>query len=164
MKPLTLCNLQLWIFLHHCMTSSCQKLSPEQETLLRDFITAVMDCRDNVGMSLSMVRGGQVVFAQGFGFRDLETQSYMENSTKINIGSVSKSFTATLAADVVGRQLTDWETPLVEILGPDFQLEGPFRTEQASLRDILSHKMGMPNYWGVTTAALNVSREEMCMK
>ena len=144
--------------------STGQPLSPEQENSLREFINALIQCRDNVGLTISLVRGGSEVFSQGFGFRDLEANATMESTTKINIGSLTKAFTATLAADAVGQGLADWETPLQDILGEGFHLEGEFRTQEADLRDIFSHKLGMPSYWGLTTSAPNISREVLSME
>ena len=43
-------------------------------------------------------------------------------------------------------------------------MEGPFRTAQLNLRDALAHKIGVPSYWGVTTAGMNVTKKELCME
>ena len=146
------------------MTSSCDPLTPVQEEALRHFINSTMQCRDNVGMTIALVRDGETVFTDGFGYRDMLEEDLMTSHSKINIGSNTKSFTATLAADAVARGLATWDTPLVDILGADFALQDEFRTEQASLKDILAHRLGMPSYWGASTAALNFSREELCME
>ena len=156
-------TFNIWIFTF-ISASNGQSLSPEQESSLREFINSLIQCRDNVGLTISLVRGGSSVFAEGFGYRDLDTNSTMESSTKINIGSLSKAFTATLAADAVGKGLANWETPLRDILGEGFQLEGQFRTQEADLKDIFSHKLGMPSYWGLTTSAPNISREVLAME
>ena len=153
--------LQLALQFTHAAKSN---LSAQQESQLEDFIDALMECRQNVGVAIAMVKDGETVYAEGFGIRDDELP--MESNTKINIGSITKSFTGVLNADLVhstGNELT-WDTPLQDILGEDFGLEGPFRTEQTSFRDIYSHRLGMPNYWGVATAHLPFSREELCME
>ena len=133
-------------------------------TRLRSFIASVMECRDNLGLGIALVRNDQNIFAQGFGLRHLESQEPMTSDTKTSIASLSKSFTATVAADAVARGLLRWSTPVKEILGDDFALQDEFRTELASLRDLLAHRIGMPGYWGATTAAMNFTREELCMK
>ena len=38
---------------------------------------------------------GQTLFAEGFGYRDMEKKLPFENSTRTNIGSLTKAFTAT---------------------------------------------------------------------
>ena len=104
------------------------------------------------------------MFTGGYGYRDLNKQLPVNNRTKFNIGSLTKAFTATLAADAVSKGQLKWDQPLREILGNDFRLQDDFRSEKATIRDLLSHQLGMPNYWGVTTAAMNVSRADLCMK
>ncbi|MDW8026665.1 MAG: serine hydrolase [Armatimonadota bacterium] len=46
------------------------------------------------GLSMAIVKDGEVVYARGFGFRDLESGSPMTTQTRVGIGSVTKSFTA----------------------------------------------------------------------
>ena len=149
-----------------CWINSClgQPLTPEQEQNLRDFVSATMSCRVAAGLSLSLVRNGETIFADGFGLRDVYNNLPMLASTRINIGSETKSFTSSLCAHAVSRGLVSWDQPLREVLGPDFGMEGPFRTTQLSLRDALAHKIGVPNYWGVSTAGMNVTKEELCME
>lgn len=40
-----------------------------------------------------------------------------------------------------------WDTPIREVLGDEFQLYNSYLTEQTTLRDILSHKTGIPDYF-----------------
>ena len=104
------------------------------------------------------------MFAEGFGYRDLEKKLPVENTTRIAIGTLTLGFTATLVADAVSKGQLKWDQPLREILGKDFRLQGGSRSKKATIRDLLSHRLGMPNYQKVSLAALNVSREELCMK
>ena len=146
------------------VVTSCDDLTEEQESQLRSFIDSVMTCRDNLGLSIALVRNDRAIFTEGFGVRHLELQEPMTSNTKINIGSLTKSFTATLAAQAVAQDLVKWNTPVSQVLGEGFALQDEFRTELASLRDLLAHRVGMPSYWGATTAAMNFTREELCMK
>ncbi|XP_046565563.1 uncharacterized protein LOC124274267 [Haliotis rubra] len=45
-----------------------------------------------------------------------------------------------------------------QVLGPNFRLQDDFRSEEASLRDLLSHRLGMPSYWGISTSVMNLTR------
>lgn len=40
-----------------------------------------------------------------------------------------------------------WDTPICKILGDTFQLYNAYLTEKTTLRDILSHKTGIPDYF-----------------
>ena len=138
---------------------------PDKEAKLDSFIESLTQCRDNVGMFVALVKDGQVVFTGGYGSRNLEDDLPVTSTTKFNIGSLSKAFTTALAADAISQSPSaSWDTPLADILGGDFQLQDEFRSEEANLRDIFSHKLGMPSYWGLSTAAMNVTREHMIME
>ena len=152
------------LYIHVLCVVRGQPLSPGQEQNLRDFVSATIDCRNNVGLSLGMVRNGMTVFADGFGLRDNDNGLPMLPSTRISIASLTKSFTSSLCAHAVSRGLVTWDIPLQSVLGPDFGMEGPFRTDQLCLRDALAHKIGVPTYWGVSTAAMNVTKQELCME
>ena len=104
------------------------------------------------------------MFAGGFGHRDRDRKLPVDNRTKFNIGSLTKAFTATLVADAVAKGQMKWDQPLRQILGTEFRLQDNFRTEKATIRDLLAHQLGMPSYWGVTTGAMNTSRADLCMK
>lgn len=59
-------------------------------------IRRAVDCRRAPGLSLSVVHRGRVVLATGFGSADVEEGIGANESTKFFIGSITKTFTATL--------------------------------------------------------------------
>ena len=40
-----------------------------------------------------------------------------------------------------------WDTAIQDILGDEFVLADDLRTKQATIKDILSHRMGFPAYF-----------------
>ena len=58
--------------------------------------------------------------------------SVLSLKTKYNVSSFPLSYS--------------WETPVVDILGPDFRLGDDYITQHVTLRDLLSHRTGLaPN-------------------
>ena len=55
------------------------------------------------GMALAAVKDGQEVIAKGYGKANLEQGIDVDENTKFNIGSVTKAFTATVAALLLNR-------------------------------------------------------------
>ena len=51
-----------------------------------------------LGDIVTLVKDGDVVFAEGFGFANIETEEAVTADTKFPIASVTKQFTATLLA------------------------------------------------------------------
>ncbi|XP_019626516.1 PREDICTED: uncharacterized protein LOC109471609 [Branchiostoma belcheri] len=124
---------------------------PDLQQRLRDldtFIQTLMTCesRPVVGLTVSVVKDGETIFAKGYGQRDLQTGQAVDNTTLFGVGSISKSFTTALLAAILGeREDVNWDTVLTDILGPDFRFRDEFRTKETTLRDILAHKTGLEN-------------------
>ena len=56
-------------------------------------------------------KDGEVVYAQGFGVRELGGTVPVTPDTLMMIGSVTKSMTSTMAATVVDDGWLSWDTP-----------------------------------------------------
>ncbi|XP_035664383.1 D-alanyl-D-alanine carboxypeptidase-like [Branchiostoma floridae] len=129
--------------------------SPDLQQRLQDldtFIQNLMTCESRlvVGLTVSVVKDGQTVFAKGYGQRDLQTGQAVDNRTLFGVGSISKSFTSALLAAILGeREDVSWDTVLTDILGPSFRFRDLFRTEKATPRDLLAHKIALENPWYV---------------
>lgn len=112
------------------------------------------------GMAVAVVQGDRVVFARGFGVRDLATQEPVTPETLFAIGSSSKAFTATVIGMLVDEGKMAWDDPLSEHV-PSLRLQVEAAAgEQATVRDALSHRTGFPRM-GVLWASGALSRDEM---
>ena len=115
------------------------------------------------GLAMAVVAGGEVVFAEGVGFRNIEDQLPMTADTLFAIGSTTKAMTATVLGILVDEGKIDWDTPLNRYL-PSFRLSDPLASLQITTRDILTHRSGLPRHdfvWynnNQTTRAELVSR------
>ena len=63
-------------------------------TALDKTIRKIMRGKNTPGLALSLVHDGKLVYAKGFGSRNLKAYSPMDENTLIGIGSITKSFTA----------------------------------------------------------------------
>ena len=112
---------------------------------LRKYIRLVMEDSSVPGLGMGIVKDGTVIFAEGFGYRDVEKKLPVTPQTLFAIGSMTKSFTAMgigmLAAD--GR--IDWYEPVRTYL-PEFTMKDPFITAHITLRDMVTHRTGLARY------------------
>ncbi len=121
-------------------------LDPETfDQEITDFITEIMVEDGLPGAAVAVVRGDAVIFAEGFGFRDVEKKLPVTPETLFHIGSTHKSITALLIATLVDQGLFDWDTPVVQIY-PDFELSSPEATKTVTIRHLLSMQSGIPDY------------------
>ena len=97
------------------------------------------------GAAVAVVKGDQVLHSGGYGFRDIEQGLPITENTRFPIASMTKPFTALGAALLVDEGLLGWDTPIRDVM-PDFRLFDDYATQHATLRDLLSHRTGLPRH------------------
>jgi len=97
------------------------------------------------GLGIAVVAGGEVVYAEGFGHRDLENDLPMTADSLFAIGSTTKAMTATTLAMMADEGLFDWDEPLTRYL-PSFRLADPMITARITPRDLVTHRSGLPRH------------------
>ena len=111
------------------------------------------------GASVAVVKDGKVIYAKGFGYRDVDKKLPVTPDTLFAIGSISKSFTSLIFATQNDEGLVDWDKPVRTYL-PTFKLDDPIATDHATPRDLFSHRTGMPGH-DVVWYSSNFSREDL---
>jgi CubicO group peptidase (beta-lactamase class C family) len=101
------------------------------------------------GVAVAVIARGRPVYLQGFGQRDISRRLPVTPHTVFPIASASKAFTSLAAGMLVDEGRLDWDTPLRQAL-PGFAMSDPPASEQASLRDLLCHRTGLPRHDLVT--------------
>ena len=94
------------------------------------------------GLSIAVVKDDSVVYARGFGVRDVGTRAPVDEHTVFAIGSMTKLFTAVAAGMMVDSGAMQWDEPLRRHI-PTFATADPYATQHLSLRDALSHRSGL---------------------
>ncbi len=97
------------------------------------------------GLGVAIVKDGKVILAKGYGVRTRGKSEPVTADTVFAIGSVSKSFTAALAAMAVNDDKLKWTTSVQEHI-PNFKMPDVYRTQEIRLRDCLSHRVGLDRY------------------
>ncbi|CAH1799657.1 unnamed protein product [Owenia fusiformis] len=147
-----------------------QPFTPDEIDRIDNFMLEAMDCFGYTGLMVSMVRGGQTVFARGYG----KAEDYGEDLLDIDatpqtifpIASCSKHFTGTILGHVIENTNYTWDTPIYNILkdyGEDVHFNDIHRTREMTLRDMLAHRHGIPGH-DIILAADTFSREEMVQR
>jgi CubicO group peptidase (beta-lactamase class C family) len=102
--------------------------------------------RDQIpGLAVGVVEHGRVVFARGFGYRDVDKRLPVTRDTLFPLGSCSKAFTATAIAVLADEGRIALDTPIRTYL-PEFSLEDPVASATLTTRDILTHRSGLPRH------------------
>jgi CubicO group peptidase (beta-lactamase class C family) len=112
---------------------------------VEDEITASLDHLKLPGVAIALVRGDKVVYAKGFGLRDVDKKLPMTAETLFPIGAITKTFTATGVGLLVDDGKVGFDSTVREII-PDFQTHNRAVTERATLRDVLAEQTGLPHH------------------
>jgi CubicO group peptidase (beta-lactamase class C family) len=94
------------------------------------------------GVAIAIVKDDKIVFAKGFGVRELNKPEPVDQLTIFAIGSSSKAFTAASLAILVDQAKIKWDDPATKYL-PGFQLFDPYSTRELTVADLLSHRSGL---------------------
>jgi CubicO group peptidase (beta-lactamase class C family) len=110
-----------------------------------EFVTKTMAEWKVPGLAVSVVKDGQVIYAEGFGLRDVKRGLKVTPHTLFPIGSSSKAFTAAGIAILVDDGKVAWDKPVRTYL-PAFKLADEYASDHATLRDLLSHRTGVARH------------------
>ena len=99
------------------------------------------------GLSIAIVQGDSVVFAKGYGVKEVGKTDPVDDRTLFSIGSSGKSMTAAATAMLVDEGKMRFDAPVWTYL-PDFRVEDPFVSRYATIRDLLAHRTGVENSTG----------------
>ena len=94
------------------------------------------------GVAIAIVKDDKIVFAKGFGVRELNKPAPVDEHTLFAIGSSSKAFTAASIAMLVDEGKLNWDDKVRKYI-PEFKLYSPYVTEEFTIRDLLTHRSGL---------------------
>ncbi|MBV9674612.1 MAG: serine hydrolase [Verrucomicrobia bacterium] len=112
------------------------------------------------GLAIAVVFQDQVVFAEGFGVRDVSTKEPVDPDTVFQLASLSKPVGSTVVAELVGEGKISWDSKISD-LDPDFAMYDPWATREITIRDFYSHRSGLPDHTGDLLEDLGFTREEI---
>ena len=120
------------------------------------------------GVAISVVHGGQTVYAKGFGLRRVDGSETVDADTVFQLASVSKSLAATVMAAQMSQQVppgVDWDTSIQRLL-PGFALAYPEAQDSArlSLGDLFAHRSGLPDHAGDPLEDLGYARGDILQR
>jgi CubicO group peptidase (beta-lactamase class C family) len=93
------------------------------------------------GLGVAVLVDGRIVWADGFGFADLEQRVAMWPHTKMRIGSVSKPITATALGQLYEQKKLDLDAPVQKYV-PSF----PNKKHPITTRQVAGHLSGIRHY------------------
>ena len=102
---------------------------------------------DVPGLAIAVVKDDSVVFAEGYGVRELGSSAPVTVHTLFGNASTTKAFTSMAVAMLIDDGKLSWDDPVTKHL-PGFTMPDPYVTREITIRDLLSHRVGFgdPSY------------------
>ncbi|MFB0515052.1 MAG: serine hydrolase domain-containing protein, partial [Candidatus Neomarinimicrobiota bacterium] len=114
---------------------------------LDSYITRAMEDWELPGLAIAIVKDDEVVFARGYGVRELGQPDPVDEHTLFAVASHTKAFTATALAMLVQQGQLSWDDRVIDHM-PQFRLYDPTTTREMTVRDLLTHRQGYQTWAG----------------
>ena len=97
------------------------------------------------GMSVALIRNGELVSIDGYVLRNVAENLPMTRDTVMPIGSITKTFTSLALAMLADEGKLNWDEPVKTYI-PWLRLNNELLTENVTARDLMCHRTGTPKY------------------
>ena len=120
----------------------------ELEAFLDELMAKDMEAYHIAGAAVSVVKDGELFFAKGYGYADLEKAIPVNpEKTIFEIGSVGKTFTWTAVMQLVEQGKLDLEADVNTYL--DFRIPDTF-AQPVTIKHLLTHTTGFDERWAAS--------------
>ncbi|MFQ5771580.1 MAG: serine hydrolase [bacterium] len=99
------------------------------------------------GLAIGIVHNGSLIFARGYGVRELGKPDKVDEHTLFAVASNTKAFTVALLGMLVDEGKLNWDDHVTDYL-TDFQMYDPYVTRVMIIKDLLTHRSGLPTFGG----------------
>lgn len=124
-------------------------VAAQHEKVEKD-IDAIMEKHEAIGLSVAVVKDGQIIFANSFGLKDIGTGQPLQEKDLFRIASISKSFSATSIMQLVEAGKVSLDDDVGKLVG--FPVRNPkFPDKVITMRMVLSHTSSVNDSQGYFT-------------
>ncbi|MBR9990662.1 MAG: serine hydrolase [Gemmatimonadetes bacterium] len=116
---------------------------------LDDYITGALPQWEVPGLAIAVIRNDSLIYARGFGVRELGGSGAVDEHTMFAIASTTKAMTVAALGMLVDEEQISWDDRVSDHL-PAYQLADPFIAHELTIRDLLTHRSGISrsdNLW-----------------
>ncbi len=145
----------LFLCAHSVCADRLHEILPEFEA----YVEKVKQTWGAPGVAIAIVKGDET-YVKAFGEREVGTDRKIDTNTVFQIASLTKNFLAHLFARLVQDGKVSWDDPVIKYM-PQFFIDNDETTKQFTIRDLLSHRSGLPSFSGDTFWYIGFSQDEM---
>ena len=127
--------------------ADARAVSHDAAAIAREFdhwLDGVEAGQDVAGLAAAIVKDDQVLLERGIGFADWKSREPVSGDTVFRLASLSKAFATAMSGLLVEDGRLRWDTKIAKEL-PAFTLSNEGAAQRLTVRDILSHRVGLPH-------------------
>lgn len=114
-------------------------------------------------VAIGIVYQDKVVYLKGFGVREAGKSDAVNTDTVFQLASVSKPLGSTVIAGLVSEKKLTWDD-LVTRYEPTFALNDAYVTSHLTIRDLYSHRSGLPDHAGDLLEDMGYDRAQVLQR
>jgi len=141
---------------------SITTLAQNVEETKMDSLFSIIENNDKGMGSISIVKNGKEVYQNTVGYLNIKKQISINKNTKFRIGSISKTFTATIIIKLVEQDKLSLDTKLAKFF-PQIT-----NAEKITIEHLLKHRSGIYNFTNATDYVSwmeqSITRDELLKK
>lgn len=112
--------------------------NPNPNSGIDAFIQDEMEIEHLPGLSSIIVKDGEIIWLESYGFADIENSTNVEDTTVFLLASLSKLFTGTASMQAFEQGLIDLDTDISTYLTWSLNVPG-FENESITIRQLMTH-------------------------
>ena len=120
-------------------------LSPKQLATIDSLMNKVLTDQHIAGFAVAVVKGDEVIYSKGFGYRDVANKKPVTPNTLFAIGSSSKAFTTSLIGLLQNEGKLAFDGKAIDYL-PSLRFYNQEMNNQITVRDLMAHRTGLSRY------------------
>ena len=104
-----------------------------------------------VGLGVAIVKGDSLAFAKGYGILEVGKAARVDEHTRFAVGSTTKAMTSAAVAMLVDEGKLRWDDKVADHI-PGFRLHDAYASSELTIRDLLTHRSGLPGtdlFWAI---------------
>ncbi|RFM28720.1 serine hydrolase [Deminuibacter soli] len=137
---------------------AASRLSDTKESInrIQTDVPQLLQKADVPGISIALVRHGQLVWTGAFGLANVNTARPVKTNTVFEAASLSKVVFAYAVLKLVDQGKINLDTPLNKYLGNNYDVVNDDRINLITARHVLSHTSGFPNWRNTANESLPI--------
>ncbi len=145
MKMISFCLIFLFFSAQSFGQVKTTTLNNKQLVSIDSLMNKVLKDHHIAGFAVAVVKGDQVIYSKGFGYRDLVNKKPVTPNTLFAIGSSTKAFTASLIGLLQQDGKIDLDGKAIDYL-PSLRFNTQEMNNQITVRDLMAHRTGVSRY------------------